>query len=52
MAFSPAMDKFYSPFVDVVIVDKVKRLKDVSEQSIRMKFETIYRKLISHQLNG
>lgn len=52
MAFNPALDSFYSPFVDVIIIDKVKRIKDLENQTIKMKFENIYRKLIKHQLTG
>ena len=52
MAFNPALDSFYSPFVDVIIIDKVKRIKDLESQTIKMKFENIYRKLIKHQLTG
>ena len=52
MAFNPHVDSFYSPYVNIRIIDKVKTLKEMEEKSLRMNFEKIYKKLIRTQLMG
>lgn len=52
LAFNPNVDLFYSPFVKIRIVDKIKDLKELEEKSLSVNFEKIYKKLIKTQLMG
>lgn len=52
LAFNPHVDTFYSPFINIRIVDKIKDLKELEERSIKVNFEKIYKKLIKTQLMG
>lgn len=52
LAFNPHVDTFYSPFIDIRIVDKIKDLKELEQKSIKVNFEKIYKKLIKTQLMG
>ncbi len=51
-AFNPSIDLFYSPFIKIRIVDKIKDLKELEEKSLSVNFEKIYKKLIKTQLMG
>lgn len=52
MAFNPDVDTFYSPFVEIRIIDRLKDLKEIEQRSIKVDFERIYKKLIKTQLMG
>lgn len=52
LAFNPHVDTFYSPFINIRIIDKIKDLKELEERSIKVNFEKIYKKLIKTQLMG
>lgn len=38
LAFNPQIDSFYSPYINIRIIDKIKDLKEMEEKSLRVNF--------------